>query len=84
MRWWIEYTVEGQGYFPVDMLRYDRSWPHRQADVGLIDIPEAGRVHHGMRQVDLCMCGQTSKDGPTEARWQSFGWRVVRITPRKM
>lgn len=31
-----EFTVEGCGTFPVDMLRYDQCWPRRESQ----DVPE--------------------------------------------
>ncbi|HEY6415282.1 MAG TPA: hypothetical protein VIX41_03560 [Acidimicrobiales bacterium] len=60
------YTVEGRGSFPEDMLRYDSCWPGRQADVPL---PGPSSESRRVEVVGI--------KPPTEARWHSFGWRVV-------
>lgn len=66
-----EFTVEGIGPFPFDMLRYDQCWPKTQEGSAAI-VRGTRRGHHGVEKVDLVSLGK-----PTEARWQSFGWRVV-------
>ncbi len=33
------YLVEGSGPFPIDMLRYDMSWPFDSSDSGRISSP---------------------------------------------
>lgn len=60
-------TVEGNGMFPVDMLRYDAAYPSTERDSGTI-------MGDGLRKVDVAM-----KNPPTEARWQSFGWIVLNV-----
>lgn len=62
-----EFTVEGRGPFPLDMLRYDSCWPaSRDAVVNMEDTRD-------MRQVRL-----RSYNQPTLARWNSFCWGVER------
>jgi hypothetical protein len=60
------YTVTGAGIFPLDMLRYDASWPRDSNSVSTIDGRE-------VRSIDL-----TSIQEPTKERWRSFGWQVVK------
>lgn len=67
------FTVEGAGRFPLDMLRYDSCFPLRQEDVSRIDDRNRERV-----TVKLAMYHATSKPNITDARWSSFGWSVVR------
>lgn len=71
-------TVEGCGSFPTDMLRYDACVPDGQEDVNKIDggYAEWGR---GSRQVNLRMYTPVGgREGATVARWESFGWRVIK------
>lgn len=61
------FVVEGGGDFPMDMLRYDRCCPYQEADSATIG-------GEGRRQVAVMVPGGGSL---TEARWESFGWKVV-------
>jgi hypothetical protein len=68
----IEFTVEGSGRFPVDMLRYDRATPSTYADFVAVTrewVPTRLREKYRVRL--------QAESGPTEARWESFGWRVL-------
>ena len=66
------FTVEGTGRFPYDMLRYDNCWPYTSEDAGRLDSVEPeGR---GRRRVVLATRWRMA---PTDARWESFLWRVV-------
>lgn len=47
-----EFTVEGSGLFPFDMLRYDQCWPKSQNGSAAIERG-TGRRHHGVEEVDL-------------------------------
>jgi hypothetical protein len=63
-KYWT-FTVEGQGAFPNDMLRYDRCCPCEQEDV------------HWMEGTDRRSAKMISYARPPEpARWNSFGWTV--------
>lgn len=68
----IYYVVQGSGDFPIDMLRYDRSCPASESDSHQIERFE-------LRRVALTRFSAAGKSGPNEARWKSFGWRVVGI-----
>lgn len=59
------FTVEGSGPFPWDMLRYDGAWPTTSEDVQKLHGTGRRRIH------------LSSAQGPTHARWASFGWKVV-------
>jgi hypothetical protein len=67
------FKVEGGGAFPLDMLRYDRCWPAPSQDVALIIEPPKGFKPYS---VEL---HSTINHFPTEARWNSFGWRVIEV-----
>jgi len=62
------HIVEGSGDFPVDMLRYDHAFC-------LTPIPHPQHPYYGKPWRVIVAFAKPYK--PTEARWQSFGWRVV-------
>ncbi len=73
------YTVRGSGEFPVDMLRYDSSYPATEVNSHIAEGEQdhLGRVtvRPAPRAVTLERIGP--KDWtPSVARWESFGWRV--------
>lgn len=65
------YTVVGRGYFPCDMLRYDRSFPSGPEDAAGI-----GGYTHDAREVVLATFSRNPNWTPTFDRWRSFGWIV--------
>lgn len=70
-QYYHRYTVEGSGYFPLDMLRYDSSYPATSEAVdGLNGLQEQQRT------VELG-CVNHKKWEPTVGRWNSFGWSVT-------
>jgi hypothetical protein len=66
-----EFTVQGSGIFPFDMLRYDRCFPKTQTDTS--EIEETTRRSIEIRRVTLVT---VSESAPTYGRWESFGWKV--------
>ena len=73
--WIIEYEVTGHGVFPTDMLRYDTSYPAK--DAGLILTPESWSNSFLEARTVLLRHRDTSKGwSPTVDRWNSFGWLV--------
>jgi hypothetical protein len=79
-----EFTVEGRGFFPIDMLRYDACWPMTQEDVCRMTLDGTTR---GMMPADrpAVKVRMASHREPTAARWASFGWKVVaQERPRKL
>lgn len=65
------YSVQGRGYFPTDMLRYDYAVAANTEAQLLIDAPTV-EERLGARVVGL-----VGEVAPTVARWASFGWQVV-------
>lgn len=68
------YTVSGETAFPIDMLRYDGSYPASSTDASAI-IESFIPGNHTRRVINL----MTTRDKnwlPIQARWRSFGWRV--------
>ena len=58
--------------FPLDMLRYDQCYPDTEHDSARIEYTlDASHPIRLRRTVD------NKKRMPTEARWKSFGWKVV-------
>jgi hypothetical protein len=61
------YTVTGAGRFPLDMLRYDMSWPDDQESVArMMSPPPGNRYEVNLRSIDI----------PKSDRWLSFGWKL--------
>lgn len=75
------------GGFPLDMLRYDHCYPADQESVEAIADSLDPAVRHEERKqqadkskplfrVRLSAVVTRKTWGPTEARWQSFGWQI--------
>jgi hypothetical protein len=60
------YAVTGKGKFPLDMLRSDACWIRSSGDVEKF-------YDEGERIIRI-----TSYMPPTEDRWKSFGWTVIK------
>lgn len=78
----FQFTVEGNLGFPMDMLRYDACYPFDQHSVDQIsDSHEAynwrDKATDKLRVFKVTL---VSLQSPTEARWESFGWRVLNIS----
>jgi len=71
------FTVIGHGTFPLDMLRYDACYPIDSESVSGLEYDRDNR--HEPRKVQL----RSHLNSPTNARWASFGWLVLRETVRK-
>lgn len=71
-----EFTVEGPGPFPIDMLRYDQCWPKREGEdsKGIEDSFPARRIRGVLTRVTLVT---DAPNAPTVGRWESFGFKVV-------
>lgn len=68
------YTVSGETAFPLDMLRYDASYPASSSDVVMIHESLCSRPT-GRLVINLISVHDKNWL-PTQARWKSFGWRV--------
>ena len=74
MNYTTTYIVSGTGRFPIDMLRYDQSFPYSEYDSGVIlKSLECG----GDWKVTLGRHCFTKSWGPGIARWTSFGCSVI-------
>lgn len=62
-----KYLVSGDGVFPLDMLRHDRSWPSNQHSVQQMDS-------HIVCSRNLKL--ETLERGPDIEHWKSMGWKV--------
>ncbi len=67
-----EFTVEGCGEFPFDMLRYDSCWPFQAEDAAQLSYRHERDINVQRRRVVM----QGIRE-PTKGRWSSFNWRVV-------
>lgn len=76
MRWRIRYNVEGSGHFPLDMLRYDSSYPASESDANRAEF------NSGTRTVVLERVSEDKDWAPTKGRWESFGWQVIGLPSR--
>jgi hypothetical protein len=73
-----EFEVMGKGVFPIDMLRHDQCFPMGPEDSANMENPyEAVERFGDVRHVRLCAVSHPNFK-PTEGRWASFGWPVVR------
>jgi hypothetical protein len=70
------FQVEGAANFPFDMLRYDHCYPDSSEDATNLDRDDRPFTE-SRRTVKLRRIVQSKADAPTEARWRSFGWKVV-------
>jgi hypothetical protein len=73
-----KFLVTGSGRFPIDMLRYDRCVPATEGDSNGISHGGIPSNTHG-RTIGLIRYSVAGMSGPNEARWKSFGWRVMRV-----
>jgi len=71
------FTVEGTGNFPLDMLRYDSCYPSGTTDVWRIEENGDTTTRRWWRRIELAHTDGRKRWGPTTARWESFGWRVL-------
>lgn len=69
-------VVVGFGEFPLDMLRYDGCYPESQEAVAHAVNRDGSRAVVVARPV-----GKNQQPIFTDARWESFLWKVVLTTP---
>jgi hypothetical protein len=75
--WRIQYEVQGRMDFPLDMLRYDCSFPHGPDDVANIENRHVTRDSlKESRTVKLIRYADNKNWEPTYGRWSSFLWSV--------
>lgn len=74
MTYTTRYTVRGTGDFPIDMLRYDHSFPWAEEDTAWI-------LRKDEREVMLGIVSAAKNPHIERNRWQSFGWIVTERYP---
>ena len=72
------FTVVGNYPFPLDMLRYDGCYPASTEDATAISASIRGERDEGMGFPRGHSVTLYSNRAPTEGRWQSFLWHVVK------
>lgn len=70
----IDFTVEGSGVFPYDMLRYDRCFPTDPESAANLNTP--GPKSPQQRTCKMRILADHKGVRPTRDRWSSFGWTV--------
>ena len=76
MKYYQKFKVSGRGTFPFDMLRYDHCWPID--DTLAMDYDVRFNEDNAIRTVTLARHVELKSTEPTDGRWSSFGWPVVR------
>ena len=79
----VRFELEGDGYFPSDMLRYDQAYPCNA---------EAVHALNGRHKETIKVLFSLKMDRPKKAilelikrqavpspRWASFGWHITRV-----
>ena len=69
------FTVEGEGDFPFDMLRYDNAWPELESEIHKL-VPAPTEKYGQPRRIKLLRF-TFNGEGPNEARWKSFLWKIA-------
>lgn len=70
-----DFTVEGRGVFPFDMLRYDECWPVG----GAVNLGERATDAEGKERKRRVKLRTHQAGAPNVARWESFGWKVTEV-----
>jgi hypothetical protein len=74
----FEYTVEGLGDFPLDMLRHDCAYPADEERVAAITAGLAWAAAR-WRSRERRLVRLVSQREPTSERWRALGWTVTRL-----
>jgi hypothetical protein len=72
----FDYTVEGVGDFPLDMLRHDCAYPADQESVEAI-MAGLRWAASRKRSREMLVVRLVSDRAPTSERWHAFGWAVT-------
>jgi hypothetical protein len=68
------FVVEGEGDFPLDMLRQEQCWPARRRDATAIAMKPKQEGAASFRQVVLA---SHNRKAPSLVRWRRKGWLVI-------
>jgi hypothetical protein len=75
-----KFTVRGNGFFPIDMLRYDHCYPSTEKDSAM--IIDSFFHQRLSREWEVNLMTNSSKPNVlTKERWESFGWKIVNVGP---
>lgn len=74
----VYFTVEGEGEFPFDMLRYDGCHPATEPSSHKLNTSRDER-----REVVLTSRSRQEHWAPNKQRWERFGWSVKSFTWHK-
>lgn len=71
------FTVVGTYLFPIDMLRYDASWPATEGDaLNISRTFDSFSLRSKEKEVYKIRLVTNNPFSPTIGRWNSFGWSV--------
>jgi len=76
--YFFRYKVSSHYAFPLDMLRFDASYPYNGEAVGAIERT-IGHDDSRVRTIELAHWSDRKNWQPTVDRWRSFGWSVVSV-----
>jgi hypothetical protein len=76
----FEFTVEGVGDFPLDMLRHDSAYPADKESVAAIMAGLAWAAARKQSRERLVV-RLVSHRAPAAERWLTFGWTVTASRP---
>lgn len=75
-----DYTVEGRGSFPIDMLRYTQSWPKDEHDAQQIEVSLEQADADDAFSITLTKYHRDPTPNLSYDRWTSkFRWNVLRV-----
>ncbi len=72
-----KFRVQGSGQFPADMLRYNACYPTDTEDAVDMYVDHRDDEYHKQRVITLSALAHKNWT-PTNERWQSFGWQVMK------
>jgi hypothetical protein len=77
---YFHFDVEGAGDFPTDMLRYDAAFPSdTESAMSILGPNRPSKEEYREYILTKRVVKMTCVDRPpTEMRWASFGWKVIR------
>jgi hypothetical protein len=68
------FYVEGQGAFPIDMLRLDQCWPARRLDAVALGLRPGSPDINKVRQIVLAT---VNPQAPSLRRWKQTDWMLL-------
>ena len=83
--WEARFIVAGSGYFPTEMLMYDKCWPASVYDAYRIGLAQKNTVNSlEIELVQLCKKKEHADMWrPNYTKWELAGWTVSRSATRE-